>query len=1095
VPGEQIGIIVQVQAGFKDYGTSIEIVYIRVKFHNEIGAGRIGELGTDFFTRLHAGSTQQVEIGQLDCSWSDDQEASIGDSPDEFRSACGKNFAEISRGIGGRLNNQVKPIRPMRVVQGIAPLIPEIRARRSQRALLKAKTALSRGYGGREANEDEELQAAAHILLFGRWESFWKESALFFLVQTIMHSINAKVVLAAGLLFLSGGADGQNSKTVFTISTVAGGNSAGDGGLAAQALLSQPEGVTIDGRGYIYVADADDNRVRRINLDGTIQTVAGTGIAGFSGDGGPAEAAQLNAPYGLTVDRTGNLYIADLGNARVRKLGTDGRISTFAGGGQIIPGGSGDGGIASGMKLSAPRNVAADAFGNVFIADFTGQRVYRVSSNGSLTTVAGSGVAGFSGDGLPATLAKLAYPAGLAVDAKGTLYIGDTGNNRVRTVSGNVIGTLGDMGKAGNVTIPLNAPTGLALDRAGNLYIQDGRNTTLRIGGGGTITVLAIGGRDIALDSSDAAYATSPGSLKKFVNGKLSDVAGGGVNAAPGDGGDALGGRFKTPLGILRDPFGGLFVADSGNGRVRRITAGVLSTFAGTAATSAIQSTLATATKLGLPYSVAMNSRGDVFISDTTANRIRRVGADGSVVTIAGSDEAGGTGDGWFAVHATLDAPAGLAMDQNDNLYIADAGNGRVRKITPEGTIYTVAGGGNSLNDGGLASEANLSKPAGLAVDRNGNLYIADTGHDRIRLVDKSGKIRTFGVAVGGNLLTGLKAPRGLKVAANGDAIVADAGNNRVVKIGVDGTVDVLAGTGIAGFTGDGAAGNLAALNTPSDVLLELDGSVWISDSGNNRIRKLTPQVVAPVIVPPAVVAPVIVPPAAVVKLTVAHGASLLEMPVAPGEIITLFGSGLGPTAGVSGKLTADGILGTKLGGTEVLFDGLSAPLFYAQDKQVNVQVPFGVAGRAQTVLTVQVNGGAAASAIVPVLPAVPGLVTSGNGAGQAIAVNEDGSVNSASNPAPRGTIVTFYATGDGQIGADSRDGQPATAGATPFPVSLMVGGCAADILYAGKAPGQIGLMQINARIAAGFAPTGILNVLLTVNGANSQPGVTLAVR
>ena len=225
--------------------------------------------------------------------------------------------------------------------------------------------------------------------------------------------------------------------------------------------LSQPEGIAVDRAGNVYFADAAVHRVRKIATDGSIQTVAGTGVAGFAGDGGPANAALLNQPYGLALDQAGNLYIADLGNARVRKVAADGTIQTVAGGGTLPATTTGQGGPATSAQLTQPRNVTLDAAGSLYISDFGANQVYQVNTSGILSLVAGTGTAGFSGVGTSALLAELNAPAGLTVDPMGALYIADSGNNRVRKVYNGVIITV----------FNTPAPTGVALDSTGMLYI------------------------------------------------------------------------------------------------------------------------------------------------------------------------------------------------------------------------------------------------------------------------------------------------------------------------------------------------------------------------------------------------------------------------------------------------------------------------------------------------------------------------------------------------------------------------------------------------------------------------------------------------
>ncbi len=268
------------------------------------------------------------------------------------------------------------------------------------------------------------------------------------------------VFIAFGAMFAAGArADGVS----YSIATAAGSDWIGDNGPAAGAILFQAAGIAADMYGNLYVADAAGQRVREITPSGMISTVAGTGVQGFSGDGGAASAAQLNSPYGLAFDPSGNLYIADLGNARVRRMMPGGTISTVAGGGTLPAGGANEGGLATTVSLLAPRNVALDGTGNLYISDFNGHRVYELSPGGSLTTVAGTGVQGFSGDGGPAHLAQLAYPAGLAVDRQGALYIADSQNHYVRKVINGVISSI-----AREAT-----PTGVAFDALGTLYITD----------------------------------------------------------------------------------------------------------------------------------------------------------------------------------------------------------------------------------------------------------------------------------------------------------------------------------------------------------------------------------------------------------------------------------------------------------------------------------------------------------------------------------------------------------------------------------------------------------------------------------------------
>ncbi len=324
-----------------------------------------------------------------------------------------------------------------------------------------------------------------------------------------------------------------------TITTVAGNGQVcplstslcGDGGTATAAQLNFPYGLAVDGTGNLFIADKNNHRVRKVS-GGLITTVAGTGVAGFSGDGGPATAAQLNSPTGVAVDGAGNLFIADYNNQRIRKV-SGGLITTVAGTGKIGP--AVNGGPATGADLFFPTGVAVDGAtpANVFIADSLNQEIRRVDAvTGNITAVAGTGVAGSAGDGGPATAALLNSPIGVALDGAGNVFIADQGNNRIRKVSGGLITTVAGTG--------LNSPSGVALDGAGNLFIADlGNNRIAKVSGG-----------------------------------TISTFAGTGVAGFSGDGGPATGAQLNAPYGVAVDGAGHLFIADLLNQRIRRVSSG-----------------------------------------------------------------------------------------------------------------------------------------------------------------------------------------------------------------------------------------------------------------------------------------------------------------------------------------------------------------------------------------------------------------------------------------------------------------------------------------------------------------------------------------
>jgi hypothetical protein len=279
------------------------------------------------------------------------------------------------------------------------------------------------------------------------------------------------------------------NSTAQIITTVAGAGSpgfSGDGGQATNAELSAQSDVILDSVGNLYIADLGNNRIRKVNTNGVITTIAGTGTAGYSGDGGQATDAEINQATGICFDASGNLYIADRNNSRIRMVNSAGIISTVAGNGSF--GFSGDAGQAIDAELNTPENIVFDTHGNLFIADHYNNRIRMVNTSGIISTVAGNGTQGFSGDGGQATAAALYYPVGVDFDATGNLFISDESNNRIRKVStigvintvvGN--GTSGYNGDGGQATsTALCYPSGVCFDPSGNMFISDSENNRIR---------------------------------------------------------------------------------------------------------------------------------------------------------------------------------------------------------------------------------------------------------------------------------------------------------------------------------------------------------------------------------------------------------------------------------------------------------------------------------------------------------------------------------------------------------------------------------------------------------------------------------------
>jgi uncharacterized protein (TIGR03437 family) len=400
------------------------------------------------------------------------------------------------------------------------------------------------------------------------------------------------------------------------------------------------------------------------------------------------------------------------------------------------------------------------------------------------------------------------------------------------------------------------------------------------------------------------------------------------------------------------------------------------------------------------------------------------------------------------------------------------------------GQLGTLAGNGTRgfSGDGGDATLATLDTPRGLAVDSSGNVYVADSGNRRIRYV-------TAPSASGPSIISTIPEPNaaiwrnlaGLAVDAQGSVYAADATDQRVFRMDPPGSILTIAGNGAEGFSGEAGPGLSETLDTPAGIVLDNTGNAYLADSNNGRIRMLTPASGA-----------LQTGPAAGPGLTLVNAASLQPGSIAPGELISIFGPGLGPAAGVTATQPS-----LQLGGTQVFFNGRQAPLTYVGLNQIDVQAPYSLGEVRPCVVQVVVNGVIQAQTQAQVADSAPAIFTVGGGSGQAAVLNEDGSYNSVDNPASRGSVVVLFATGEGQTAPAGIEGQPAgsPAPAPVLPVSLTIGGYRADLLYAAEAPGFAGLLQVNARVPAGFAPPGILPVTLQVGTATSPAGVTVAVQ
>jgi sugar lactone lactonase YvrE len=652
------------------------------------------------------------------------------------------------------------------------------------------------------------------------------------------------------------------------ITTIAGaGLFFGDGRPATQAMV-EPSDLALGTRGDIFVGEPGQARIRRIRADGVIEAYAGNGLEGFSGDGGPASEARLWQPRGIALDGNGNLYIADTWRSRIRRVDAlTGVITTVAGTGTA--GFSGDGGPASRADLNLPVQLAFDRAGNLYVLECGNSRVRRIDPAGIISTVAGTGTPGFSGDGGPATAAQINIGdgvfvdvGGLDVDPAGNIYIADTTNNRIRRIASatGIITTVAEAAQARAV----------ATDASGNVYFATndlGSPQLARIikldPQGRTIATF---GRDrgVAPDGTPAAEARlgfidrvrvdATGNILftdftvlrvrriNIVTGLLETVAGIGPRTIgeSGPATDAVLGTFNGDIAF--DSRGSLVVADGGLNRIRRIdSANRITTIAGSGLFGVIDTDDVPAIDAQIFGAVGIDIPRDGTTLIVDLHAVRRIGADGIIRLAAGnaSRDPGLSGDGGPAIGARFLQPFDVASDAAGNLYIADTNNNRVRRVdAASGIVTTVAGSGApngferygtgaTCGDGGPATAACINTPYGVAVDRDGNLFISENWQ-RIRKVDRSGVITTLASVYATKMV--------LDAAGNLYAVA----NSRIVRVSPQGTVTTVAGTGSNGFSGDGGsalAAEIDASGQASGIAISAKGDLYFSDGGNRRIR------------------------------------------------------------------------------------------------------------------------------------------------------------------------------------------------------------------------------------------------------------------
>ena len=593
----------------------------------------------------------------------------------------------------------------------------------------------------------------------------------------------------------------------------------GDGGLATNAKLAGPRGISIDKNSNIYIADTYNNRVRKIDQNGIITTIAG---GGNGGDGGLAVNASLTSPVDVITDSAGNIYISEQGANKIRKINANGIISTVAGNG--VAAFSGDGGKAKDASINQQSGICFDKQGNLIISDTHNHRIRKVNKSGIITTIAGNGDHG-NGCGNNDTLATsvpIGEPTDVDVDTSGNIYLlaGDKCYIQYVDKSGYIY----------NLASASNTPQSLAYSKTNNKVYYS--TIYEDVCWGHVPNVLSVdlnslkernvidGNSNAAVYNGDnigatMAHLNNPRGLivannnvyfidanfyrvrKIDAKGIITTIAGNGVkgNNGLGDGGLAINASLNNPYEIAIDKKGNIFISDKDDNRIRKINP---------------QGVISTAYTIASPQGLTFDNRGNLFVSSTliTASKVYKISTAGAITTVAGTNGTGYNGDHIPAITASLAYPAGLYIDKKNNLFIADYGNSRIRRVDTSGIITTVAGGNydfyNFAGDGGLATDAVLNNPTGITEDKAGNYYITDQGNNRIRIVDLNHIINTI---IGGGA--------GITENCDGDWYYY--------------------GT----YSGDNDSAFGANLNYPYNMAFGNRGNILLSDEGNDRIREV----------------------------------------------------------------------------------------------------------------------------------------------------------------------------------------------------------------------------------------------------------------
>jgi len=920
-----------------------------------------------------------------------------------------------------------------------------------------------------------------------------------------------QVFRAAALFLIAGQLHAQG-----TVSTVAGGTPfvlKPEGMPATQAPLQDIGAIAVDGSNRLYVAvtqGAGVGLIMRIQPDGTFHVIAGGGAAGSSGDGGPATSGYLNNPAGLAFDATGNLYIADAGAHVVREVMASGIITTVAGNGTAAFGG--DGGPAISASLNTPGGLAVDASGNLYIADTLNRRIRKVDRSGAISTFAGNGVSDYAGEsGGPATQAEFPIPLGLGFDPAGNLYVSDS-SGRIRKISpaGNISLFAYWFDLFPGEFIP--SSFGLAVDAQSNVFaavLDTSPNDAftpyiIKLGQNGSRTVVngkaappnwpTTGFLDMAMPFCCDGVAANQWRMPVIF----------GKQTKPAVAVDRAGNLFFSDLGYARVRKvggSGIITTVAGNGAAPYQGEG------GKAPLASLQ-----------PQNARPDGRGNLLIADMGSHGVRLVGSDRIIHTIAGTNIPGDTGDGGPATAATLYYPADAVEDSIGNIYIAEVYTHRIRKIDSSGIITTFAGNGtpSSTGDGGPAAQATLNGPQSLAIGADGALYVAERGKlsapgsGRVRRIGPDGAVSTYAtfsgeptalafgpdgwlyvdvqvgaagevVKINGSARAAIAvsvATTGIAIDSSGTVYLADSIGQRVGRINTDGTITYFLGTGQAASTGDGGPSNQASVNRPVGLSVDGNGVLYICEGqfGGDRVRAYTP-----------------FPPLQISANGVQNAASYAGGAVAPEELVYLKGN----TGATQLTVQNSSSFQFDLGGVSIQITDSTgkqtyAPLYYVAPGQAVFLFPVGIPPGSATLL-MRNDDGRSTTATVTVAATAPGIFTANSsGSGPPAAT--------VTRAAADGTSTTQYAFmqgSDGQLApapidlGGAGDSTVLVLYGTGLrhysqSVSAKIGGVDLPVLFAGS-QSEFGLDQVNLQLPQQLAGSGAVNLTLMVDGQTAN--------